>query len=481
MFKKLFLLTLIAYGSSFGASSSTTTTTTTTDADPSQDRNSLRNICARYIAADIHNPAFARLHAGLPQELVELITTKTWNTATCTGTLRLTSNVRSMALSPNGSLLYLALVDGTIEVWDTRTNALITTLNEGTDVLLGITCLAVNREGTRLYSGSGNGTINTWNTTSNALVARFVVPSSITSLALSLDGSLLYISLWDRTIRVWDTTRNILVTTLRGHADWVNCLAISPDGTRLYSGSDDRCIKIWDTSNNTCIATLTGHTSNVSSLALNPEGSQLYSGTDNGEIFVWNTFTKAFIRLLARAGDGNVFCLKTNNDGSLLYSGGNNGSLLYSGGNNATIRIWDTYYNRLIATLPYVSEWRICLALSPDDSKLYAVGGDTIRIWQPAPLPATSQTTVPDVTHSLTASSSQSTMPAEVVSQLQNPALAYGEQLYEEMNFAPDVTPSLPATSQSKLQAIKNYLYSSALPATAIGLTALGLWYWLKR
>ena len=466
MFKKLFLLTLIAYGSSFGASSSTTTTTTT-DAGPSQDRNSLRNICARYFAYNRNSSAFASLHEGLPPELAQLITNNIWNTATCTGTIKRHADyVWSMALSPDGFLLYSGLSDGTIEVWDTRTNALRAILRGHTSYVL---CLAVNHDGTRLYSGSINGTINTWNTTSNTLVATLVAASSITSLALSLDGSLLYSGSLDNTIRVWDTTRNILVTNLNGHASEVK-LAISPDGTRLYSGSIDGRVEIWDTSNNTCIATLTGHTGYVSSLALNPDGSLLYSGTGNGEIFVWNTLTNTLIKSLARAGDGIVFCLKTNNDGSLLYSSSNVG----------TFRIWDTYYNRLIATLTCDLELVTCLALSPDDSKLYA-GGNAIEIWEPAPLPATSQTTVPDVTHSLTASSSQSTMPAEVVSQLQNPALAYGEQLYEEMNFAPDVTPSLPAFSQSKLQAIKNYLYSSALPATAIGHTALGLWYWLKR
>jgi len=76
MFKKLFLLTLIAYGSSFGASSSTTTTTTTitdTYTHAYEDPRSLVNNTIRYIGKNGNAVSEGRLNI-LPDELkVEVI------------------------------------------------------------------------------------------------------------------------------------------------------------------------------------------------------------------------------------------------------------------------------------------------------------------------------------------------------------------------------------------------------------------------
>ncbi len=68
---------------------------------------------------------------------------------------------------------------------------------------------------------------------------------AVRDLAISPDGQLLATASADRTVRVWDLHNGDLLTTLEGHQAPVNGVVFSADGSRLASGDEAGVILIW--------------------------------------------------------------------------------------------------------------------------------------------------------------------------------------------------------------------------------------------
>jgi coatomer subunit beta' len=97
----------------------------------------------------------------------------------------------------------------------------------------------------------------------------------------------------DCTIKFWELAIETSQFTLRGHEAGVNCIAFSSDRDKPYlvSGSDDFSIKIWDYRAQSCLETLCGHRGNVTALKFHPILPLLISTAEDETIIVWNALT----------------------------------------------------------------------------------------------------------------------------------------------------------------------------------------------
>ena len=158
-------------------------------------------------------PLQLELSTGGKEKKVELLgfLASMLTSATLKGQHR--DNVRAIALSPNGAMLYSGSWDNTIKVWrvdGSGGGSCVGTLEGHTDV---VHALALSTDGAMLYSGSSG----------------------------SLD-------LWDNTIKLWRMDGlggGSCVGTLKGHTYTVSALTLSPDGAMLYSGARGPTIKAW--------------------------------------------------------------------------------------------------------------------------------------------------------------------------------------------------------------------------------------------
>ncbi|KIO16857.1 hypothetical protein M407DRAFT_59790, partial [Tulasnella calospora MUT 4182] len=115
-----------------------------------------------------------------------------------------TSPVRGVTFSPDGSFLASGLKDGTIQLLDVQTGALL---------------------GEPLTGHSK------W----------------ITSVVFSPDGKTLASGSIDSTVQLWDAqTGAPLGEPLTDHSEWITSVVFSPDSKTLASGSGDRTIRLWD-------------------------------------------------------------------------------------------------------------------------------------------------------------------------------------------------------------------------------------------
>ena len=126
-----------------------------------------------------------------------------------------TSNVMSVAFSPDGQRLASASADKTVKVWNAATGQKMLTLKGHTNWVHSVT---FSPDGKRLASG----------------------------------GS-------DHTVKVWDAATGQCLLTANGHSDYVSSVAFSPDGRRLASGSKDKTVKVWDAATSQETLTIKGH------------------------------------------------------------------------------------------------------------------------------------------------------------------------------------------------------------------------------
>ena len=203
--------------------------------------------------------------------------------------------------------------------------------------------VAFSPDGTLLAGGGDDRTIRLWNTATGRPVSGppTVHTGEVRSVAFGPGGALLASGSTDRTVQLWNISAGrpsdyalppVLLCSLIGHTDWVRSVAFSPDGTLLASGSDDRTIRLWSPATGEPVGgLLTGHAAKVFTLAFSPDGSLLASGSTDRTVRLWE----------ARTGNpiGSPLQGHTAEVRSVAFSP--DGSLLASAGKDKTIRLWD--------------------------------------------------------------------------------------------------------------------------------------------
>jgi WD40 repeat protein len=161
----------------------------------------------------------------------------------------LVGKIRSVLVSENGELIYLACQDGTIRIFDTQF------FNEQEIIKAhkaGVSCLAFfPTKKNVLISGGKDGYLRIWNLQTNKAVLEIPAHNfGIYKIQFFNHGKHFSTVSRDKSIKVWDATDCSVISKLErkqgGHSHAVNDIC-KIDEYSLCSVGDDKRIIIWDT------------------------------------------------------------------------------------------------------------------------------------------------------------------------------------------------------------------------------------------
>jgi WD40 repeat protein len=281
------------------------------------------------------------------------------------------SDVISLAFSPNGKSLVSASGNQTIKVWDVQTGTELRTLSGHKAAVLAV---SFSSDGKTLASGSDDMTVKLWDVPKGKEIRTLVGHAqSVKSVSFSPDGKTLATGSEDKTIKLWDVATGKELTTLSGHTASVTSVSFSPDGKTVASGSWDDTIKLWDVQTRTALKTLSQH-SHLFSVSFSSSG-KILAGGSYGQITLWDVETAKELRSfpLRPASDPWSCLVAFSPDGRIL-----------AGGSYDTLRLWDVETGRELMTLSEHSEWTHVgsISFSPDSKTLVIGVGHAIKLFE---------------------------------------------------------------------------------------------------
>lgn len=285
--------------------------------------------------------------------------------------------VRSVAFSPDGTVLASTGSDGSVKLWDVARRALLRTLTGHTD---RVDAVCFSADGRTLASASTDRTVRLWDVNSGAPLrvisergrAKFFF------VTFSPDGRTLAAAAED-TIRLFDAATAALVRTFAPGSGTVASLAFSADGRMLAAGSDG--VTLWDVASARQVRTLAGEGGRYRRLVFSPDGRWLVAAfatspaePSAGNIKLWEVASGRLARTLEGHSKGVL---------SVAFSP--DGRTVASAAEDKTVRLWDATTGAALATLEGHGGrfgWVYDVAFSPDGRMLASAGEDrSVKLW----------------------------------------------------------------------------------------------------
>ncbi|MCB9099798.1 MAG: pre-peptidase C-terminal domain-containing protein [Anaerolineales bacterium] len=197
-----------------------------------------------------------------------------------------TTQINSVAFSPDGAHVAGGDADGIIWVWNAAGGQELHQLTGHTN---GVNSVAFSPDGAQIVSGSADSTVRLWDVATGEELHRLAGHTGwVNSVAFSPDGAQIISGGDEGLVQVWDVATGEELHRLAGHTNWVNSVAFSPDGAQIVSGSADRTVRLWDAATGQELQQLVGHTSEVNSVAFSLDGAQIISGANDRTVRLWN-------------------------------------------------------------------------------------------------------------------------------------------------------------------------------------------------
>lgn len=240
--------------------------------------------------------------------------------------------IRTLAYSPDDSLLAVGGSDGIVYIWWWDGTGVMRPTAMWSGHTDGLNNVAFSPDGTRLLSASDDATIRLLSVSNGELIAVLEGHTRGDTLyaTFSPDGSKIASYSWDRQLNIWDGNTGALIGSTRTTYG-INALAFSPDGLFVAVGTLNSDLAIyWADQSPSLYRALAGHSGDISQVTFTPDGAMVISASYDDSVRVWAVATgEQIARLSGHRTD--VIDMTISADQTLLVSGDVSGRvLLYS-------------------------------------------------------------------------------------------------------------------------------------------------------
>ncbi|MDJ0732249.1 MAG: WD40 repeat domain-containing protein [Crocosphaera sp.] len=279
--------------------------------------------------------------------------------------------------------------------------------------------LAITPNGKLLFVGTGDGLLSAIDLeTKELLYDKAVLVNNYSSIAFNLEKDVLVVA-DDQTVMILSLSNGRKLSFLKEHTGKVSDVAISPDGNNIVSVSgDDRTIRIWDLDSGELIKTIGANIGPTTSVQYTPDGTMFITGAigDDRTFKFWDATTFELLNTSPQQ-PGFINDLKISNDGQILVAAVRNfvkswdlttlqqirsikgprldintiaispdNRTVATANKEGTIMLFDLVTGRKIRTLQGHRGWVLSVAFSPDGQYLYSGAEDKmVKVWQLQP------------------------------------------------------------------------------------------------
>ncbi|MFO0802018.1 MAG: WD40 repeat domain-containing protein [Gemmataceae bacterium] len=220
---------------------------------------------------------------------------------------------RSVIRITGGAVLGAGAI-GAVAWWATRSPALATLRGH----VGPVRSIAVHSDGALLASSGDDGTIRIWDTKSNRELHRIEPGGRLRAVAFG-PGTMLASSGDDALVKLWDAASGEATGALSGAKKALECVAVSSDGERIVAAGIEGAVYFWQRRENATPKAMPGHAKHVHAIAFTPDGKTVISGGEDGSLRFWDGTTGA--ALASHAPDKrHTFNLVTSSDGKMLLA-----------------------------------------------------------------------------------------------------------------------------------------------------------------
>ena len=293
------------------------------------------------------------------------------NSAVATPRMTLNGNsgtVWSVAFSPNGDTLAMAIEDGRVLLWDLKGQRIAGTL---TGHRAAIWTVDFSKDGSRIVTASDDGDVRLWDAaTGEPLATRLIHAGSVRSVALSPDGKQVAAAGRTGTIYLWDLKLENTVW-MREQEGSAYAVAFSPDGRTIASAGSNKEVKLWDVGSGRVRVTLTGHTGPVYAVSYSPDGRRVATAGWDGTVRIFD----------ADSGEPGPV-LRGHEHDVWSVSFGKEGKTLASAGTDGMVRLWDVESGREIEAFKGHRTAAHTVRFDREGERLASAGRDgTAKVW----------------------------------------------------------------------------------------------------
>lgn len=225
------------------------------------------------------------------------------------------ASVTSAVFSSDGRSIAAACTDDTVVTFATATRERTGVFEMATPGIVGLAFLEGDQQ---LLAASSQGTITVWDTKTQGLARRFETKRAVDSIEVGGGKLLATTNYRSNGIEIWDVQTGRPLATLLGHDANVSGIEFDVSARRLFSSSADKTLRVWDVQTGEELLSI-AQKDELRSIDIAPDMSYVAFGTQYGSLVVIDVMRGEESRVLAGHSD-TINAVWINQSETRLYS-----------------------------------------------------------------------------------------------------------------------------------------------------------------